>query len=433
MRERLAGASGRPIRRAPLFCIVRMPAAGWRLKKSFLVSSCGGRSKNRRYRLLLDFRRWERATHKPEFDGEWVRLTELCKPKQWKTIPKASLKQDGYPVYGANGVIGYSDSYNHENETILVGCRGTCGQINVCRPRSYVTGNAMCLDELSEDVDLRYLEQFLRAFDFKAIISGSSQPQITRQGLSKVLVPVRPLDEQRTIADNLGKLSQLENLCERQLSAFDDLVKSQFMEIFSECLGDKVSLSDVVWFQEGPGVRNYQYTAHGVKLLNVANLHDGELDISNTGRYISEEEAYGRYRHFLVEEGDLIIASSGIKVDYFDQKMGFAKKEQLPLCMNTSTIRFRAIDSRLNMIFFMYYLKSDDFKQQLARQITGSAQLNFGPSHLKKMSVPMPPFALQQQFADFVAQVDKLGFDCYREIVCCSVLFSSMSASLLCT
>lgn len=171
------------------------------------------------------------GTHKPGFDGEWVRLTELCKPKQWKTIPRASLKQDGYPVYGANGVIGYSDSYNHENETILVGCRGTCGQINVCRPRSYVTGNAMCLDELSEDVDLRYLEQFLRAFDFKAIISGSSQPQITRQGLSKVLVPVRPLDEQRTIADNLGKLSQLENLCERQLSAFDDLVKSRFDEV----------------------------------------------------------------------------------------------------------------------------------------------------------------------------------------------------------
>ena len=34
------------------------------------------------------------GTHKPEFDGEWVRLTELCKPNQWKTIPRASLKQD---------------------------------------------------------------------------------------------------------------------------------------------------------------------------------------------------------------------------------------------------------------------------------------------------------------------------------------------------
>ena len=54
-----------------------MPAAGWRLKKSFLVSSCGGRSKNRRCRLPSVFRQWGRATHKPEFDGEWVRLGDV--------------------------------------------------------------------------------------------------------------------------------------------------------------------------------------------------------------------------------------------------------------------------------------------------------------------------------------------------------------------
>ena len=91
---------------------------------------------------------------------------------------------------------------------------------------------------------------------------------------------------------------------------------------------DKITpISDVVWFQEGPGVRNTQYTTEGVKLLNVANLVDGEVDLSNTNRYISEGEAYGKYKHFLVDEGDLIIASSGIKVDYFDKKMGFIKKE----------------------------------------------------------------------------------------------------------
>ena len=259
-----------------------------------------------------------------------------------------------------------------------------------------------------------YLLAFLKSRPGLAQISfhstGTVRNNLRFETLCQLEMKLPCIELQRERVGLLAALSKQTEDLKKLRASLDDLVKSQFMEIFSECLGDKVSLSDVVWFQEGPGVRNYQYTAHGVKLLNVANLHDGELDISNTGRYISEEEAYGRYRHFLVEEGDLIIASSGIKVDYFDQKMGFAKKEQLPLCMNTSTIRFRAIDSRLNMIFFMYYLKSDDFKQQLARQITGSAQLNFGPSHLKKMSVPMPPFALQQQFADFVAQVDKLGF-----------------------
>ena len=60
----------------------------------------------------------------------------------------------------------------------------------------------------------------------------------------------------------------------------------------------QVLFPEVVWFQEGPGVRNTQYTDSGVKLLNVANLVDGRVDLSNTDRYISEEEAYGKYKQF---------------------------------------------------------------------------------------------------------------------------------------
>ena len=81
-----------------------------------------------------------------------------------------------------------------------------------------------------------------------------------------------------------------------------------------------------VWYQEGPGVRKNQYTTYGVKLLNVANLVDGKLDLSTSQRYISEDEANGKYKHFLVDEGDLIIASSGIKVEYFDKKWDLLKK-----------------------------------------------------------------------------------------------------------
>lgn len=149
-------------------------------------------------------------------------------------------------------------------------------------------------------------------------------------------------------------------------------------------------IPDLLWFQEGPGVRNTQYTSSGVKLLNVANLVNGKVDLSTSDRYISEEEAYGKYKHFLVDDGDFIIASSGIKVDYFDKKMGFISASQLPLCMNTSTIRFKVIDkSILDIRYFMYYLKSDHFKRQLSYNITGSAQLNFGPSHIKKMTLPL--------------------------------------------
>ena len=60
------------------------------------------------------------------------KIKDICKPKQWKTISAEMLQEEGYPVYGANGVIGYYSEYNHENPTLLVTCRGaTCGSLNI--------------------------------------------------------------------------------------------------------------------------------------------------------------------------------------------------------------------------------------------------------------------------------------------------------------
>ena len=169
------------------------------------------------------------------------------------------------------------------------------------------------------------------------------------------------------------------------------------------------SIDKYVWYQEGPGVRKNQYTLEGIKLLNVANLVDGKIDLSTSDRYISKEEANGKYKHFLADEGDLVIASSGIQVNYFDKKMRFIKKEHLPLCMNTSTIRFKVLDKNTtNIRYFMYFLKSDIFKRQLQKLITGSAQLNFGPSHLKKIKINMPSLENQNKEVNELDKVQEI-------------------------
>ncbi|MGD9676912.1 MAG: restriction endonuclease subunit S [Vulcanibacillus sp.] len=168
-------------------------------------------------------------------------------------------------------------------------------------------------------------------------------------------------------------------------------------------------LDKVTFFQEGPGVREHQYTTNGVKLLNVANLFEGQLDLSRSERFISEEEAYGKYSHFLVDEGDLIIACSGIQVDYFHKKMGFAKKEHLPLCMNTSTMRFKTLNEKvLNIEYLAYFLKTDFFKKQIQKLITGSAQLNFGPSHIKKIDILTPPLETQKKIVEVLDKAQGL-------------------------
>jgi type I restriction enzyme S subunit len=168
-------------------------------------------------------------------------------------------------------------------------------------------------------------------------------------------------------------------------------------------------LDEVAFYQEGPGVRKFQFRNEGVKLLNVGNINKGLLDTSTTKLYISEEEAYGKYKHFLVDEGDLLIASSGIVVDNFHNKIAYAKKEHLPLCLNTSTIRFKSLDDNLFYLDYLkFYLKTNHFKKQLRKLITGAAQLNFGPSHLKKIKLPIPALQDQHHIANLLSKAETL-------------------------
>ena len=166
---------------------------------------------------------------------------------------------------------------------------------------------------------------------------------------------------------------------------------------------------EILFFQEGPGVRNHQYTTSGVKLLNVSNLRNGKIDLTTSDRYISENEAFNKYSHFLCDPNDFIIASSGIKIDSFDSKMGFIHQSDLPVCMNTSTIRFKVLNKEvLEIRYFMYYLKSIVFKKVLTKVVTGSAQLNFGPSHLKNMSISLPNLDIQKTIVQRLDRVNNL-------------------------
>ena len=166
---------------------------------------------------------------------EKIKLTDICNPKQWKTIPTSELLEDGYPVYGANGIIGYYSEFNHRNPVITVTCRGaTCGTINITVPKSYVTGNAMCLDDVRSDIYMEYLYYCLKHYNFNNVISGSAQPQITRQGMEKIYVTIGSHNEQMDIVDKLKKVENVIGLRKRELKQLETLVKSRFVELFGD-------------------------------------------------------------------------------------------------------------------------------------------------------------------------------------------------------
>lgn len=143
----------------------------------------------------------------PGFSEPWkkVKLGDVAELYQPQTIQSEDLSQTGYPVYGANGLIGYYNSYNHEYPQVVITCRGSsCGTVNFTPGKCWITGNAMVLNvDNNRDVNKSFFYYLISNSSFVNLISGSGQPQIVRQPLLKFELHIPTLKEQTAIAEVL--------------------------------------------------------------------------------------------------------------------------------------------------------------------------------------------------------------------------------------
>ena len=137
-------------------------------------------------------------TLKREIPKDWevASLNDICHLYQPKTIAEKDLIQNGkYFVYGANGIIGRYDKYNHEESEIVITCRGaSCGNILRTIPQVWITGNAMVASPKNKKIHKQFIKNTLEVIGIKNTITGSAQPQITRENLKGLYVAV-PNDE----------------------------------------------------------------------------------------------------------------------------------------------------------------------------------------------------------------------------------------------
>ncbi|WP_070137974.1 restriction endonuclease subunit S [Crocinitomix algicola] len=162
-----------------------------------------------------------------------------------------------------------------------------------------------------------------------------------------------------------------------------------------------VELPKAAFFQEGPGLRNWQFTKKGIKVINVTNLVNGYLDLDKTDRHISLEEFNEKYTHFEVDEGDIVMASSGATYC----KVAVVRDIDLPLMMNTSVIRYKPLNG-VDYNYLKSYLESSFFKTQIDFLITGGAQPNFGPVHIKQSLIVLPTEPEQKAISNIISTWD---------------------------
>ena len=166
-------------------------------------------------------------------DWEEKKLGEIADLYQPKTISQTELTEEGFTVYGANGIIGKYHSYNHEKPQVTVTCRGsTCGVVGYTDAFSWITGNAMVvnLDHQPESTK-HYVYHALNAADLKYLITGSGQPQITGTIKGhKVQVPSLP--EQTKIANFLSALDRKIETVASQIAEMQTFKRGLLQQMF---------------------------------------------------------------------------------------------------------------------------------------------------------------------------------------------------------
>ena len=245
-------------------------------------------------------------------------------------------------------------------------------------------------------------------------------------------ISIPPLPEQRAIAHVLGTLDEKIELNRRMNETLEGMARALFKSWFvdfdpvrakragcdtglpkhlADLFPDRmveselgkipegwavVPLSEIMNFKEGPGIRHWQYTnsAEGTRFINIRCIQDGDLLLSTSNR-ITTEEADGKYAHFHLKEGDIVVSSSGTL-----GRSAVVRKAHLPLLLNTSVIRFRPIGGVTSFSYLHGYLNSSIFLDELKSLASGSVQKNVGPTHLKKMRVLFPPYNCIERYEE---------------------------------
>jgi type I restriction enzyme M protein len=329
-------------------------------------------------------------------EHEMVSLGDVCRLYQPKTITAQDLVADGaYIVFGANGVIGRYTEFNHEHPEVVVTCRGaTCGTVNMTSEKCWITGNAMVVSPLDERIEKKFLFYLLQASDLSSTISGSAQPQITRQSLSPYEIPLPPLEEQRRI------VAEIEGY-QKVLDGARQILAGYRAQIPDQQEWPVVELRELI---EGKPKNGYSgkpvQHATKLKVLTLTATTSGKMDITKF-KYLDEhipKDSPCRCRRgdIYLQRGntkELVGTAALLDVDVDD------------LIYPDLMIRVRADETKILTTFLLHTLQSQPVREYLMRNAGGAAgnmpKINQGI--VESIPIPLPPLSEQRRL---VAELD---------------------------
>ena len=354
-----------------------------------------------------------------EMEMKWgmVNINEICRPRQWKTLSMEKLKTVGFPVYGANGKIGYYDEFSHEYPTLAITCRGaTCGSVHITEPKSYINGNAMALDNISENIDIKFLYYYFLQRGFIDVISGSAQPQITGEGLSKVKIPLPPLPVQKRIADILDAADALRRKDQELLKKYDELAQAIFIDMFGDPVRNEkgwevktISRFGKISTGNTPSrAEAKNYDTNYIEWIKTDNIKENNMIISSAGEYLSE---IGAQKGRITTAGSLLVACIAGSID----SIGRAALTNRDVSFNQ---QINAIEPNENVNSLFLYFLIKYCRKHIQHHASNGMKRILSKGEFEKIQLILPNLSIQNAFVQkinlFINQKDKMEFACLK-------------------
>lgn len=159
-----------------------------------------------------------------------------------------------------------------------------------------------------------------------------------------------------------------------------------------------VRISNATFFQEGPGILAKDFRTEGVPLIRIAGMQTHNVSLEGCN-YLDPSMVGKKWEHFRLDLGDIIISTSA-SLD----KIAEVGNEAVGAIPYTGLIRFKMLGG-IDKSYFKMFIMSPCYINQIANQEAGGTIKHYGPSHLRKMFIPLPPLAEQHRI---VAKLEKL-------------------------
>lgn len=343
---------------------------------------------------------------------KYVLLKEVCEKASSNIAQKDLAECDGiYPIYGASGYIKSVDFFQQAKDYIAIVKDGAgIGRAMKLPAKSSVIGTMQYVLP-KDNINISYLYYAICSMHLEKYFSGATIPHIYFRDYQNEQLPLPTLEEQAKIANVFGRIDYFIKKEKEQLINLDKLVKSRFIELFGDPVSNtkNIPVTEIAKKFFVTKLAGFEYTKYikyqdsgDVIMVRGLNVKDKKLKLDDV--YYIDSEVSDKLPRSQLKENDIVMTYVGVNIG--DVALVDAKNKY-HLAPNVAKISPYDINET-NPVFFVYLLAFN--KEHFAGNATNTAKQALNMEKIRKLQIILPKIELQNQFADFVAQVDKSKF-----------------------